>query len=82
MAVTEVKEEVDNFSQTSSSQKQPNNGSENSKEAFLASFTAAEGKAIIRKVDRRFLLIIGMMYLIKNVSTELLYGFIAVCPLH
>lgn len=35
---------------------------------FLASFTHEESKAIIRKVDRRFLLIIGLMYVIKNVS--------------
>lgn len=39
-----------------------------SKEAFLTSFTPQESHAIIRKVDRRFLLVIGMMYLIKNVS--------------
>lgn len=39
----------------------------NSREAFLSSFTQADNKRIMRKVDRRFLLIIGMMYLIKNV---------------
>jgi hypothetical protein len=71
MAATDAKEAVDSLSQSSSSQKQPDHGSHNDKEAFLSSFTAAEGKAIIRKVDRRFLLIIGMMYLIKNVSTQL-----------
>jgi len=41
----------------------------NSRAEFLSSFTQAENKAIMRKVDRRFLLIIGMMYVIKNVST-------------
>ena len=36
--------------------------------AFLSSFTQKEEKAIMRKVDRRFLLLIGLMYLIKTVS--------------
>jgi hypothetical protein len=71
MAVPDVEEAVDDLSHTSS-QKLPDSASQNDKEAFLSSFTAAEGKAIIRKVDRRFLFIIGMMYLIKNVSTVLL----------
>lgn len=44
------------------------NMSESDKEAFLASFSSAEDKAIMRKVDRRFLLLIGLMYLIKNVG--------------
>lgn len=35
--------------------------------AFLASFSAEEDKAIRRKVDRRFLWLIGLMYIIKNV---------------
>jgi hypothetical protein len=68
MALPDVEEAIDDLSHTSS-QKLPNNASQSEKEAFLSSFTAAEGKAIIRKVDRRFLLIIGMTYLIKNVST-------------
>jgi hypothetical protein len=38
-----------------------------SRAEFLSSFTQDENKAIMRKVDRRFLLIIGMMYVIKNV---------------
>jgi hypothetical protein len=49
-------------------------GSGQSREAFLASFSAAENHRIIRKVDRRFLLIIGMMYILKNVSLLLLLG--------
>lgn len=35
--------------------------------AFLASFSVEEDKAIRRKVDRRFLWLIGLMYIIKNV---------------
>ncbi len=36
--------------------------------AFLSSFSPEEDKAIRRKVDWRFLWLIGMMYIIKNVS--------------
>lgn len=50
----------------------PSNVSETSlafnRETFLASFTAEEDKAIMRKVDLRFLCLIGCMYLLKNVS--------------
>ncbi|KAK7900059.1 hypothetical protein LTR67_003805 [Exophiala xenobiotica] len=35
---------------------------------FLSSFSAEEDKAIMRKVDRRFLLLIGLMYMLKNVD--------------
>ena len=38
------------------------------KAAFLSTFSAEEEKAIIRKVDRRFLVLIGLMYMIKTVS--------------
>jgi fructose-1,6-bisphosphatase len=34
---------------------------------FLATFSAEEEKAIMRKVDMKFLLLIGLMYLVKNV---------------
>lgn len=34
---------------------------------FLSSFTHEEEKRVIRKVDQRFLLLIGIMYLIKTV---------------
>jgi hypothetical protein len=37
------------------------------REAFLASFSADENHRIMRKVDRKFLFIIGMMYILKNV---------------
>ena len=44
--------------------------------AFLSSFSPEEDKAIRRKVDWRFLWLIGMMYIIKNVSqSELTNGF-------
>ncbi len=46
----------------------PRDDSAENRAAFLSSFTPEENHAIIPKVDRRFLLIIGMMYLIKNVS--------------
>lgn len=36
--------------------------------AFLSSFSPEEDKAIMRKVDFRFLWLIGLMYIIKNVS--------------
>lgn len=38
------------------------------KSEFLSSFTQEENKEIMRKVDKRFLLLIGMMLAIKNVS--------------
>lgn len=41
------------------------------KKAFLSTFTREEDRAIMRKVDRRFLLLIGTMYFIKNVSLVL-----------
>lgn len=44
-------------------------GTAEGKKAFLASFTAEEDKAIRRKVDRKFLLLIGIIYLFKNVSS-------------
>ncbi|KAL1645192.1 hypothetical protein SLS58_003899 [Diplodia intermedia] len=43
-------------------------GTEEGKKAFLASFSAAEDKAIMRKVDRRFLVLIGLIYVIKNID--------------
>ncbi|KAJ5899570.1 MFS general substrate transporter [Penicillium taxi] len=36
--------------------------------AFLATFSAEEDKAIMRKVDWRFLWLIGLIYLIKNID--------------
>lgn len=37
-------------------------------EAFLSTFTAEEHKAVMKKVDRRFLLLIGVMYMLKNID--------------
>ena len=37
-------------------------------EAFLSTFSAEEHKSIMRKVDRRFLLLIGLMYMLKNID--------------
>ncbi|KAH7061296.1 major facilitator superfamily domain-containing protein [Macrophomina phaseolina] len=43
-------------------------GTAEGKKAFLATFTAEEDKSIMRKVDRKFLLLIGIIYLFKNVD--------------
>lgn len=45
-------------------------GTELGKKQFLATFTADEDKAIMRKVDMRFLWLIGITYLIKNSKTN------------
>lgn len=39
--------------------------------AFLSSFSPEEDKAIRRKVDWRFLWLIGCMYIIKNVCISI-----------
>lgn len=36
--------------------------------AFLETFTAQEERSIMRKVDYRFCVLIGLMYMIKSVS--------------
>ncbi|KAF7189163.1 MFS transporter prlL [Pseudocercospora fuligena] len=47
----------------------PNNVAEaGSREAFLASFTQKDDRAIMKKVDRRFLLLIGILYMTKNID--------------
>lgn len=46
----------------------PRSDSAADRKAFLASFTSEEDKAIRRKVDWKFLWLIGLMYVIKNVS--------------
>lgn len=60
----------DNVAEVSSTQSsQPQSIEEaGSKEAFLATFTPQDDKAVMRKVDRRFLLLIGILYMTKNVS--------------
>lgn len=42
-----------------------------SKAAFLATFTPQDDKDVMRKVNRRFLLLIGILYMTKNVSAHL-----------
>lgn len=42
--------------------------------AFLSSFSAKEEKTILRKVDKQFLLLIGFMYMIKQVCTAVCRG--------
>jgi hypothetical protein len=37
------------------------------REAFLSEFSAKESKDIMSKVDRRFFILIGLMFLVKNV---------------
>lgn len=44
-------------------------GTDQGKKQFLSTFTADEDKAIMRKVDMRFLWLIGITYLIKNSKT-------------
>lgn len=44
-----------------------------SREAFLASFTPEEDRSIMKKVDKRFLLLIGILYLSKTVSMKSRY---------
>lgn len=45
-------------------------GTDEGRKAFLATFTADDDKAIRRKVDKKFLLLIGIIYLIKNVRGD------------
>jgi hypothetical protein len=61
----------DNVAEISSTQSQPQSIEEaGSKAAFLATFTPQDDKDVMRKVDRRFLLLIGILYMTKNVSTS------------
>lgn len=46
----------------------PHSTEEERRRALLQSFTAEDDKRIRRKIDRRFLVLIGMMYLIKQVD--------------
>ena len=42
--------------------------------SFLATFTPAESKAIISKVDKRFFVLAGLMFMVKNVSASNILG--------
>lgn len=62
----------------SSLSSQPQNIEEaGSREAFLATFTPQDDANIMRKVDRRFLLLIGILYMTKNVGRLLCYSALA-----
>lgn len=63
----ELKESVDSTSNDVGSDSLPPNATTD-KTAFLACFSKAEDKAIMEKVDRRFLLLIGILYVTKNVG--------------
>lgn len=61
--------DVTEVSSTQSSHSQPQSIEEaGGKANFLATFTPQDDKAIMRKVDRRFLLLIGILYMTKNVG--------------
>jgi hypothetical protein len=48
------------------------------RESFLAEFSVKESRDIMSKVDKRFFILIGLMFLIKNVSKPAL----TICSLH
>ncbi|KAE8325969.1 major facilitator superfamily domain-containing protein [Aspergillus sergii] len=55
-------------------------GSEDERrKALLQSFTPEEDKRIRRKIDRRFLFLIGMMYIIKTSRIMLTWGIVLAC---
>ena len=64
---TPVQDDVTEINITRSSPPQ-NIEEAGSKAAFLATFTPQDDKDIMRKVDKRFLLLIGILYMTKNVS--------------
>ncbi|EXJ81273.1 hypothetical protein A1O3_07563 [Capronia epimyces CBS 606.96] len=43
---------------------------DDSRAAFLSEFSATESKAIMSKVDRRFFILIGLMFMIKNLDNS------------
>jgi hypothetical protein len=46
----------------------PESDGKSDREAFLSSFTAGDDREIMKKVDNRFLWLIGLMYILKNVG--------------
>jgi hypothetical protein len=74
MSSQEKVEENNDVAEISSTQSQPQSIEEaGSKAAFLATFTPQDDKDVMRKVDRRFLLLIGILYMTKNVSISRLH---------
>ncbi|KAK6435873.1 hypothetical protein LTR95_007940 [Oleoguttula sp. CCFEE 5521] len=63
------KEVAENSSNDGGSESLPPTGASD-RAAFLATFSRAEDKAIMKKVDRRFLLLIGMLYMTKNIDNQ------------
>ena len=70
-------EDVPKIEEVSTKIEVPDSGSnsihsdaEAERRAFLSTFSPEEDKAIRRKVDYRFLWLIGLMYIIKNVSGD------------
>ncbi|KAB8231253.1 major facilitator superfamily domain-containing protein [Aspergillus alliaceus] len=49
------------------------------RKALLRSFTPEDDKSIRRKIDRRFLFLIGMMYIIKTSRIMLTWGIVLAC---
>lgn len=45
-----------------------------SREEFLSGFTRDDEKRIMRKVDKRFLILIGTIYLMKTVSSTYIHN--------
>ncbi|KAE8353790.1 major facilitator superfamily domain-containing protein [Aspergillus coremiiformis] len=55
-------------------------GTENERrKALLQSFTPEDDRRVRRKIDRRFLFLIGMMYIIKNSRIMLTWGIVLAC---
>ncbi|KAK3329132.1 MFS transporter [Apodospora peruviana] len=68
LAGVQVADKLDHLSTSNSSQ--GDSDEEADRKAFLATFTAEEDRAIRRKVDRRFLWLIGLIYIIKNIDYQ------------
>ena len=77
MAAEPKAEGRDNVAEVSSTQSNLPQSIEEagSKAAFLATFTPQDDKDVMKKVDRRFLLLIGILYMTKNVSVPLALAF-------
>ena len=70
MTVLKLDKEISIQERVPDSPDSPSNNADRDRVAFLSSFTPEEDKAIMRKVDCRFLWVIGLMYTLKNVRTR------------
>jgi len=59
---------TDHVSSSSAISSPENVAEAGSREAFLATFSPQDDKMIMKKVDRRFLLLIGILYMTKNID--------------